>query len=659
MPPTIDEISVVLCRLLVEAHRNESAAQPLEDVVGCIERVAIAERRRRDQHGVQDAPERSLDRSPPAMDLVDLVRARVLRDAASIGAAYERLLDAPEMGATRRTRGVFYTPPTLARHVVRRCVPKSDGRSPAPTVLDPACGCGVFLSEAARLLVAQGHDTPAALGALRGVDRDPFAVRLCRLALWLEFGDPGGEPDSLSGSIRCGDSLLGVPPDWRPAPGSEAAAQAEEWMSAQAPSCVAAGAMIENPLHWPLAFPELIERGGFDAVVGNPPFLNPLARSTAISRAESAILQARIGTRLAAYTNPAACFLQLAASLTRPGGTFGMVLPVSVLAARDAAPIREWIIEVAAPASLWLDTEGVFDAAVRTCAMTFRHSASAEPVDLFVGQPLGQPTGSAQPAGPHWGELGASAVGVPAVRRCAPTRTLEDLASITAGFRDEFYAVLPGIRESAGDDDLHPRLITCGLIDPFRSRWGSAVCRAGGVRYEKPVVETQAGSPALARLASAQSIPKLLIATQTRVMEVMADPTGDCLALTPVIQAVPRPGEDLWLIGAALASPLITVRLASGTFGTARSLSSIKPSARELRACGFPTNEQAWTRASELFRSLCASEGPLDRDCLEEFGRESGDSYGLAATEREEVLGWWLARMPARCLAASSPGSSR
>lgn len=50
----------------------------------------------------------------------------------------------------------------------------------------------------------------------------------------------------------------------------EARATAEDWLRAELPE----GALERRPVHWPLAFPEVFSRkGGFDAVVGNPPFL--------------------------------------------------------------------------------------------------------------------------------------------------------------------------------------------------------------------------------------------------------------------------------------------------------------------------------------------------------------------------------------------------
>jgi Eco57I restriction-modification methylase len=94
-------------------------------------------------------------------------------------------------------------------------------------IVDPACGSGHFLLAAARRIAAEiarieaGTDTPdeaARQHALRevlqrciyGVDRNPFAVELCRTALWIETVEPGKPLTFLEPHIRCGDSLVGI-----------------------------------------------------------------------------------------------------------------------------------------------------------------------------------------------------------------------------------------------------------------------------------------------------------------------------------------------------------------------------------------------------------------------------------------------------------------
>jgi hypothetical protein len=94
-------------------------------------------------------------------------------------------------------------------------------------VLDPACGSGHFLLAAARRLgkelarIRTGEDEPAPARlreAIRdviahciyGVDKNPLAVELARVALWLESHAPDRPLTFLDHRIKCGNSLVGV-----------------------------------------------------------------------------------------------------------------------------------------------------------------------------------------------------------------------------------------------------------------------------------------------------------------------------------------------------------------------------------------------------------------------------------------------------------------
>jgi hypothetical protein len=94
-------------------------------------------------------------------------------------------------------------------------------------VLDPACGSGHFLLAAARRLALElarilaGDDEPSeelrrqclrrvVAHCLYGVDKNPMAVELCKVALWIEAIDPGKPLSFLDAHIQCGDSLVGV-----------------------------------------------------------------------------------------------------------------------------------------------------------------------------------------------------------------------------------------------------------------------------------------------------------------------------------------------------------------------------------------------------------------------------------------------------------------
>jgi hypothetical protein len=141
------------------------------------------------------------------------------------------------MGNARKSSGSYYTPDGLVQALLDSTLNPVLGRAEAETddpaaallsvtVLDPACGSGHFLLAAARRIATRvarsrtgGVASPADYRhALRdvvracifGVDRNPMAVELCKVALWIEALEPGKPLTFLDSHIRCGDSLIGV-----------------------------------------------------------------------------------------------------------------------------------------------------------------------------------------------------------------------------------------------------------------------------------------------------------------------------------------------------------------------------------------------------------------------------------------------------------------
>ena len=140
-------------------------------------------------------------------------------------------------GHARKTSGSYYTPDSLVQllldsaldPVLDRVEAEADDPAAAllsVTVIDPACGSGHFLLAAARRIAtrlarhrAEGlpsaEDYRRALRdvvrrCIHGVDRNPLAVELTKVALWIETVDPGRPLGFLDANIRCGDALLGV-----------------------------------------------------------------------------------------------------------------------------------------------------------------------------------------------------------------------------------------------------------------------------------------------------------------------------------------------------------------------------------------------------------------------------------------------------------------
>ena len=199
----------------------------------------------------------------------------------------------------RKQDGVFYTPQYITKYIVentvgRLCAEKklqfnikeeeyfSDQRRQLHTkkrlldqlqqyrdwllqitILDPACGSGAFLNAALQFLMKehklidemeakitgstiefQSVENSILENNLYGVDINEESVEIAQLALWLRTAKPHRKLNSLNENIKCGNSLISDP--------------------------AIAG---EKAFNWQEQFPQVFEKGGFDVVIGNPPYV--------------------------------------------------------------------------------------------------------------------------------------------------------------------------------------------------------------------------------------------------------------------------------------------------------------------------------------------------------------------------------------------------
>lgn len=466
----------------------------------------------------------------------------------------------------RRALGAHHTPPDLARRLCRLAL---DGVDPASVqVLDPACGGGAFLVAAAQRLVELGLTPSEALARVHGIDVDPLAVATARAALraW-------------------------APPRCRRAPD------------------VAVG---DGLAAWPVQA---------DVVVGNPPFRSPLTGAPAGGRADE--LRRELG---APYAELASLFLLHALRAAGPGGRVLLVQPESVLSSRDARAVRD----EATPhlAGLWVAGERVFGAAVRVCAPLLAVGAHRRrTVRRWAGAAVRSAGAAPRPGAATWASLRPTAV--PRVRRARGAGRVGDLATATAGFRDEFYAVSAAVV----DGGTGVPVVTSGLIDPGRVAWGERRARIAGATRLRPTVDPDAlDDDRVRRWVEARLRPKVLVATQTRVVEAAPDPDGRLLPLTPVLSVEPRDPADVWRLAAALTAPQVTAWALHHHGGTALSGDAVKLSARQVLEAPLPADADAWSEAAEHLE---------DGDVL---------ACGRAlARDEQALLAWWSARLaPAR-----------
>ncbi|WP_202033097.1 N-6 DNA methylase [Nocardioides sp. WS12] len=400
--------------------------------------------------------------------------------------------------------------------------------------------------------------------AVHGSDLDPEAVRIARERLHAE--DPSVSPEEIAQRVMVADGLTA----------------------------------------W--------EGRTFDAVVGNPPFLGQL-------RTDTAGQSDRRG--LGAYTDTSAVFLHRSLDLVAPGGVVALVQPLSVLATRDAGPVRAAVAARGDVTDFWCSDRPVFDGTpVLTCVPVVR-----------VGTPS-----SLEPD--NWGSLAASYFGIPRTSLPTSAGTVGDLATCTADFRDQYYGLQPFVREGLRDGDA--RLITSGLIDPAELRWGTTTTRFARQQYDAPSVDLAAlrVDGKLAGWADARLVPKLLVAGQGRVIEAAADADGTWLPSVPVVTVAPHDPADLWRLLALTLAPPVVAHAAARYLGTGLSPGSVKVSARQLAALPLPVDADAWKEGATLAQRAQAADSRDRPTALAEVAEVMTAAYGGT----EEVLAWWLAR---------------
>lgn len=243
-------------------------------------------------------------------------------------------------------------------------------------VLDMACGSGSFLIEAFDVLdryLAGVRSQPAAsaagdvhdlarrmeilTGNLYGVDLDAQAVEIARLNLLLKAVNQQARLPELE-NICQGNSLIsGTPeeleatfgPDWRE----------------------------KHPFNWEEGFPQVMERGGFDVIVGNPPYVRAerMAKDERAYWQESGQFEVIYG-RFDIFI----LFVEKAISLLHSGGRLSLIVPYSVLNQNYAKKLRQYILDTCCiDIIVDLSKYRVFEEAnIATCILVLRRENAEE-----------------------------------------------------------------------------------------------------------------------------------------------------------------------------------------------------------------------------------------------------------------------------------------
>lgn len=198
-------------------------------------------------------------------------------------------------------------------------------------VCDPACGSGAFLVAAFDLLDAEYKRVNEQIGAIRGtlelfdidreilngnlfgVDINEESIEISKLSLWLKTAKRGTPLHSLDANLRVGNSLI-----------AEVNGGAE---------------FSPRAFDWSAAFPEITARGGFDVIIGNPPYVRMEHLKPIKPYLEQHYKVASDRADLYCY------FFELGVNLLRPGGRMGYISSSTFFKTGSGEPLRKFLLE--------------------------------------------------------------------------------------------------------------------------------------------------------------------------------------------------------------------------------------------------------------------------------------------------------------------------
>lgn len=455
----------------------------------------------------------------------------------------------------RKQDGVFYTPQYITKYIVentvgRLCAEKkqelgireeeyfSDHRRQLQTkkrlldqlkayrewllqitILDPACGSGAFLNAALRFLMdehklidemetkvsgysIQFQDVENSIleNNLYGVDINEESVEIAQLALWLRTAKPHRKLNSLNQNIKCGNSLISDP--------------------------AVAGPKAFN---WQEQFPKVFERGGFDIVIGNPPYVNAIELKKSYSDEEYLFLKKHYSTAKGTV-DLYIYFFEKGLSMLKPNGMLAYITPNRYLSASYGTALRQHIINKYSFYQLIdYSDKKVFEDASTYPVITMLQNGSNESVlcgkfdddheliskhypsdklDILENSILGFLLND------------KLAITQKVINQSQPLSFIGEInATSTAKEADDYASLIT--EEACGY-----KLINTGTIDPYFTMWGISTLTKQGKQYLNPYLPSDNCEISLNR-HSLYASPKIIISKIGLSCEAFYDKDGE------------------------------------------------------------------------------------------------------------------------------------
>ena len=224
------------------------------------------------------------------------------------------------------------------------------------TICDPACGSGAFLNQALDFLITEHHyidelqaklfgdalvlsDVEKSIleNNLYGVDLNEESVEIAKLSLWLRTAQPNRKLNDLNNNIKCGNSLIDD-------------------------LTIAEG----KAFNWQTSFPKIFDKGGFDVIIGNPPYVSH-------DRIDNKEYLKKKYISYSPFGDLYIFFYELSLNIINQNGISSLITSNSFLKAEYGKPLRKLIIkETNIEQVINIENTQIFsDATVNTVILTF------------------------------------------------------------------------------------------------------------------------------------------------------------------------------------------------------------------------------------------------------------------------------------------------
>jgi len=246
----------------------------------------------------------------------------------------------------RKEQGIYYTPTFVTNYIVKETVghflkDHTHNEILNMKILDPACGSGSFLIRAFDELLNyhagvrskpvveldQRERLQVLLSNIFGVDLDKQAVEIARLNLLLRTLTERGELEMLENNIQRGNSLIS---------GTEEELKnyfGKNWKD-------------KEPFNWEDKFPNIMPNGGFDVVIGNPPWVSLSGKHKSLDLSQQELQYLSDTFHSSTYApNLYEVFIWRALGLLKDGGLFSFIVPDRLATNQQFTKLREHILQ--------------------------------------------------------------------------------------------------------------------------------------------------------------------------------------------------------------------------------------------------------------------------------------------------------------------------